>query len=352
MPEQPVAPELPNVILMEPQPAVPEAPKKKMDEKDKNTIAICGILGAIIVFGIVGIILTLVLRAGIVPSSELAKSVCEGRGGEFVDNKLPNSEFFSESYMCQRTIRNGADYEAFAFEIEFLKDGKEDEYWSEIRNKLKTADSHDDTGTPIVIEDSDELIMAYFPMGGFVRYYFVAYEDVVISIASLVSGYDSVVGNVLVELGFPGRVKNELHNNAVEIYYDDVDKESSDELGINAIYLGDMNVLATVFEQYQANNYGKLPAIKDGTISAIDEYLEDNFVDSVTGNKYTIKAFADFAKTPYATDDSELSKIKSDEMYVFYKATCEDDKVSGIDSSKRFAVVHATSEGTSYICAD
>ncbi|MBR3252584.1 hypothetical protein IKF84_00725 [Candidatus Saccharibacteria bacterium] len=261
VPEQPVAPELPNIIPMEPQPAVPEVPKvpkKEMDPLTKNTIVFCLVVGAVIVFGIVGIILTLVLGAGKhnnsgsnpntpinppvaenVPSMELAEKVCKKYDGKFINIDEArfgaggySDEYFSVEKVCERYTYIDVDPSVyrdsshhmdgtpltdqeiqemygvsigptdFSYSIGVIRDGKKEEFWETQREYIINDKASGDISSYIILEDSDEFIKACKSVAGLQLGCVGLYDDIVISV---MTGDIDVMDEIFAELGFPDR---------------------------------------------------------------------------------------------------------------------------------------------------
>ena len=122
----------------------------------------------------------------------------------------------------------------------------------------------------------------------------------------------------------------------------------------NAKYRDDMARLAVSVVQYMADNMGEMPEITNGTLSSeFNQYLpeDDYLTDNISGNPYTIKAYNSFAESPFPDDQSKLNNTPSDEMYIFYGATCDGINIMPNDNTRNFVVTHSSTDNSTHFCS-
>lgn len=273
------------------------------------------------------------------PTPELAKSVCEKYGGKFSSNNNSQEGIIS-MYYCEKDDDEENSDTAFSYEMAFIEDDKIDEFRRMMKSSLlddySVSLEDSDTYTKIYVPPSDEIYLVHHSFAGL-------YKNVAIELQV----NDGIFGeDLLVELGFPNRSRKES--------FDKIEKQESSSLNdakLDTEYRDDLASLSSLMNQYQANNRGQLPKISDGKLVGFDSYLETgDYVDEATGNNYTLVAYDSFADSEYGADDSLLNSVSSDEIYVFYKATCEDNKITVADNPRKVAFVHSSANNDKYYC--
>ena len=138
----------------------------------------------------------------VTPTPELAESVCEKHGGEFV-TKTTSSDDYASDYLCEKDEEGDNTGTLFTFEIIFLKDDTIEKYRNMMENSLVNS-------SMTTLEDSDEYVKTYMaPSEDYLLddYVFAAlYKNVLIDlrVANISFGED-----LLAELGFPNRSRKD-----------------------------------------------------------------------------------------------------------------------------------------------
>ena len=357
-----LAEELPAGAISEPpagtisepsdEPVNPMINQPNVEDKPKKTsfkmIIIIVVILVLCVGGVVAtLFLTGVIKFGgesvsndLEPTPELAKSVCEKYGGKFSNNNNSQEGIIS-MYYCEKDDDEENSDTAFSYEMAFIEDDKIDEFRRMMKSSLlddySVSLEDSDTYTKIYVPPSDDIYLVHHSFAGL-------YKNVAIELQV----NDGIFGeDLLVELGFPNRSRKES--------FDKIEKQGSSSLNdakLDTEYRDDLASLSSLMNQYLTNNRGRLPKISEGKLEGFDSYLETgDYVDEVTGNNYSLVAFDSFTDTEYEADDSLLNSIKSDEIYVFYKATCEsNNKIVGAENPRKVVFVHSSANNDKYYC--
>ena len=119
----------------------------------------------------------------------------------------------------------------------------------------------------------------------------------------------------------------------------------------------DMSRFLSQLSQYQTNNRGQVPAATtDGYTSFISNYLtlngNDTFEDPSTGGTYIIKAVVDCkgSGSNQCTDDATFEGAVG-EIYVYTNATCNGEKVTPVDGTRKIAI-RTKLEGAGIYCGN
>lgn len=348
----------------------PVVPKK--DPRTRNTIIFCSIMGSIIVFGIIGIVLLFVLgrprgSGGSVPASEkvptleLAQSVCEKYDGKIVDvsdarfgiTSYSPDEYVLSTKVCERYSPNGdmpypsdiyIGTKDFSYGISKLKEGKKQEYRSELEDSVVNSKSEADVSRYIVLENSDEFIKACNSVAGMLVTCVGMYKDVGFSIFS--PDIDTI-DNVLAELGFPDRA-----------HIRDYKSDDSGDTGANERDIqrrDDYSMLMAAVNSYLASNNGDI----DGLIKKADPNTLDaaRWINSTgedpNGDPYNIKVYS---WDTWSADSVLPSGDNGSQVFVIIRANCDGiddngDSAPAQDAGKRsFSVYGYLEDG--YYCVD
>ena len=342
-PAQPVTPESATPVeTVSVKPPVTEQPAKKKLSGGMITLII--ILVVLLVGG--GIFGVLVATGAVsfggagggglfsdpTPTAELARSVCEKNGGELSENR--NNRKFTAQIECKNTESSA---EGFEFVIAFMTDETNEEMWKDAKRMI-------DDDRLKILENSDTLIKVYKSSNTSTSYDFYAlYKNTYIELEVLDGNFGE---QLLVELGFPDRSKGGP--------YAEVDENASNQLQLeqyNTKHRSNMAMLSTMLINYRSNNNGQLPEISNNTLVGFDSYLDDDFRDPKTGNKYTIVAYSSLVDSPYATDQSGLVNAPSDEAYVFYNTSCDSGTLVASNRERSYTIVHSSETGDSIYCS-
>ncbi len=260
-------------------------------------------------------------QADIVPTIELAMSVCEEYDGKYeymdysdIQNIQEDDSEISSMAICQRLTdakQTQTDIQAdtlpmytdedFLYQILFLKEDKVDSYWTKMKNSLST------TTNMKVLENSADLIATYSTqyMGqtdgtNKIGYnYSMIYKNAAVSLA-IFKQDDSFAEEILGKLGFP-----ELPESTKDVVVDD-DGEGSDDLQGNTQRIKDYESVVTAIDNYIVNNSGNLSGIlKKGDPSILNsaKVVNETGMDP-DGNPYETKAYS-YATWAAANDGRE-----------------------------------------------
>ena len=233
-PEQPMQPAQPmmNPLQSDAQPMeLGGKPKPKI-----NFVMIGIIAGVAVLLAIVAIILALNLGSkksapatpipdpdteakSIVPTPELAESVCKKYNGDLVvsegEEVVDDYMEVESRYICQRYINAQQEgdtqfvvsYTAddFVYQVDFIKEDKINERWTRLKATNKTSGNK-------ILEDSDDVMRVHSSMSGagavIVETDMVMYKEATVAIST----YDqdgSLAKEILKELGFLNDEDNE-----------------------------------------------------------------------------------------------------------------------------------------------
>ncbi len=332
----------PEASMVGNQNAVENSTNKKKNKK------IIGIIVAIVLVLVVGGVVATLFLTGVIklgdesapdgpmPTPELAKSVCEAYDGRYFSVDVPDENIQSAHY-CEKIMNdNNGSITMFSYEIHFLNDANNEEHQKRIESALSN-------NFYTILENSDDFKKLYMLNSNSNCILSAFYKNVEIDIAAV---SNSLGEKLLVELGFPDRGEVASNYSVENQTSDDIDNTEKDKK-----YRDTLSNLRSSVRNYQANNRAQLPTISNGEFENFDSYLEaSDFVDEATGNKYTLVAFDSFADSEYATNDSLLNSIPSDQIYVFYNANCEKNKITAAENPRKVVFVHSSAKNDKYYC--
>ena len=233
----PGAQPMPGVQPMQPEATVPDAqPMQPVPEQQpmpgmspvsglkskKNLIIIGAIAGVVLIIFIV--VMIVMLNAGngssepgeeipepaanLMPTPELAESVCQERGGTFksaedysLNLEQESNKYYSDMYGCEKysdSSKMPSEEGDFAYEIYFVKEEMKDEYWGKVKESFsEEAEAANLAGEYTVLENSDEYVKGHIGAE-----YIAAYDNAMIMLSAIDV---KTAEEILVELGFPDR---------------------------------------------------------------------------------------------------------------------------------------------------
>ena len=224
---QPGMQPLPGAQPVPEQPGMPGSQPMSAPKSKKNLIIIAAIAGVAVIAIVIAIIV--ILNSGkkpsepanpfpepeaniVVPTPELAKSVCEKYNGTLVisegEEVADDYKEVESRYVCQRyenaqqegDIQTIASYTAndFMYQVDFVKEDKIDEHWTRMKSAITKSEYE-------ILENSDDVIIAHDSMTGAggvnVETDMVIYEEATVALATYTKD-NPLAEEILKELGF------------------------------------------------------------------------------------------------------------------------------------------------------
>ena len=229
---------------------------------------------------------------GIVPTPELAKSVCEKYNGQLVifegEEVVDDYKEVESRYVCQRyknaqqegdtqvvTAYTGDD---FVYQVDFVKEDKVDERWTRLKTANKTSGNK-------ILEDSDDVMRVHNSMSGAggvtVETDMVIYKDATVAISTY-NQNNPLAEEILNELGFVNDEENGDESKSGSSNTADIQREK------------DYSSVIIAINSYMASNNGKISnMVKDAdpqTLTA-SKWVNDSGKDP-NGDPYNISAYS------------------------------------------------------------
>lgn len=388
LPMQPVQQEpvsmQPDAAQLEPMQPMPESqPMPGMQpasgiKSKKNLIMIGAIAGVVLIILIVVIIVILNSGKGssqpanpipepelsMVPTPELAESVCEERGGVFksaedygLDLSQNSNKYYSAMYSCEKYSDGQAATlpDDFAYEIYFVSEELVDDYWSEI----KTSFSEEAEGTNLasaytMLENSDEYIK-----GHVAGEYIAAYQDAMIMVSA---GSVKTAEDILAELGFPDRNRADSDEEGAD--EGEGEGDNSDVAKRDEERQKDYTNLTINIDSYyndsEGDNYSLVENIfeKEGPIALDASKLINKTGKDPNGKKYELKSYtyekwqSDGSVAPAVSETAGGSQV-----FVITGANCGGTDANGNSMPQKYDtdtvfVVYGYLENGNYFCLD
>lgn len=379
---QPGIQPLPGAQPVPEQPGMPGSQPMSAPKSKKNLIIIAAIAGVAVIAIVIAIIV--ILNPGkkppepanpfpepeaniVVPTPELAKSVCEKYNGTLVisegEEVADDYKEVESRYVCQRyenaqqegDIQTIASYTAndFMYQVDFVKEDKIDERWTRMKSAITKSGNE-------ILENSDDVIIVHDSMTGAegvdMETDMVIYKEATVALATYTKD-NPLAEEILKELGF---VSDEESDDGGS---DEGDDEGDDEDNGGSSIQADVQrkddyaMISTAVYSYMASNNGDINGIvkkSDPAKLSSAKWINDSGKDP-DGNKYELKAYSfkqwndDGAVAPGISDNTNGSQV-----FIIIGANCggtdsDGNSIPQADSSARaFAVYGYLKNG--YYC--